>query len=75
MIKSKLSLYGIEYRRSHDISYLLDLLPRGKLPNDHTRDAVTLTMYAVDARYDPITPTVEQMERAFAIAESIVSDL
>jgi HEPN domain-containing protein len=50
-IKSVLTLHGIEFRRTHDLLALAELLPKSDFPI--TDDwLIRLTPYAVEFRYD-----------------------
>ena len=72
-IKAVLIHYGIEFRKVHDIDHLLALLPRD-VPSPPASDiVVSLTSYAVMARYpgdyEDILP--EDYDEAILVARSV----
>lgn len=75
MIKAKLLDCGIEYRKSHDILYLLKLFRNEKISDEFIDDANRLTGYCVNSRYDSLDPSIDEMHRAFDIAEKIIKSL
>ncbi len=50
-IKAVLVRYGVEFRRVHDIDYLIALVPERAGRPPAAQDIVSLTSYAVMARY------------------------
>ncbi len=80
-IKAVLVRHGIDFPRTHDLSYLLDLLPDDLREPVSLVDLPVLTKYAVQQRYPgeavPITKrrylrAVELAERAVAWAQRLV---
>jgi HEPN domain-containing protein len=73
-LKSALILHQIDFLRTHDIGLLLDLLQATSLfpspPN--VQDLVTLTRFAVSARYPPEEATSEEVEEALRSARALV---
>lgn len=72
-IKAVLIHYGIEFRKVHDIDYLLTLLPsEAPLPPDK-EGIVSLTSYAVMLRYpsDYEDVTKEAHQEAIDTAEAV----
>jgi HEPN domain-containing protein len=71
-IKAILVFFKIEFQRSHDLVYLLELLSR-KIEIDEIkfRNAFTLNNYAVQIRYPNkiVKLTKEEIEMAIQIAE------
>jgi HEPN domain-containing protein len=56
-IKAVLSFRGIAYRRTHDLSELIDLLKSAGIPYPPDMDAsVALTPFAAEMRYDYLPP-------------------
>ncbi len=56
-LKAVLSFRGVEYRRTHDIGLLLDLLASSGITFPaELETARTLTPYAVEFRYDHLPP-------------------
>lgn len=72
MIKAVLVWHQVEFPKSHDLDRLVELLrgPDAKLA-DALREASSLTLYAVDARYpgDLPDPTREETRGAVELAE------
>jgi HEPN domain-containing protein len=73
-IKAVLVHYGIEFRKVHNIDYLLTLLPKGLLLPSEVEDAVTLTSYAVALRYpgDYEDVTEEAYREAIQVARTVL---
>ncbi|MBX7235293.1 MAG: HEPN domain-containing protein [Caldilineales bacterium] len=74
-IKAVLVHHGIDFRRSHDIDYLLSLLPdEAPLPPE-LEWVIDLTSYAVALRYpgDYEEVTIEQYQEALAAARTVVN--
>lgn len=71
-IKAILVFHGIEFQRSHDLVYLLELLSR-KIEIDEIkfRKAFTLNNYAVQIRYPNknVKLTISELELAIQISE------
>ena len=66
-IKSVLSQHGVEFRRTHDLIALLDLLQDNALPAPPHADWLDeLNPYAVEARYGTIDP--DGLDRQFVLA-------
>jgi HEPN domain-containing protein len=63
-IKSVLALKSIRYRKSHDLAELIDLLKDNgiQIPS-FLENAVNLTPFAVEFRYDFLPPENENSER------------
>lgn len=56
-IKAVLSLRGVRYRRTHDIAELIDLLKSNGIScQDELDDAIALTPFAAEMRYDYLPP-------------------
>ena len=65
-LKAVLSRHNIEFRRTHDLLTLLDLLQDNGLPLPPGADWVDeLNPYAVEARYGAIDP--DGLDRAYAV--------
>lgn len=66
-IKSVLSFHGVEFRRTHDLIALLDLLQDNALPVPPHADWLDeLNPFAVEARYGTIDP--DGLDRQFVLA-------
>lgn len=72
MLKAKLNELGIPYKRTHDIGSLLELFPDSRLSEGFLEEADRLTGYCVNTRYDNFDPPVEEMRKAFEIADAII---
>jgi HEPN domain-containing protein len=74
-IKAVLVHCGIEFRKAHDIDYLMTLLPPGVTLPPETEDLVGLTSYAVMLRYpgDYEDVTEEAYREALHAARVVVS--
>jgi HEPN domain-containing protein len=74
-IKAVLVHYGIEFRKVHNIDYLLTLLPKEVLLPPEVADAVGLTSYAVALRYpgDYEDVTEEAYREAIQAARVVVA--
>jgi HEPN domain-containing protein len=72
-LKAVLIYSGIELQRLHDISQLATLLPQQVPPPPALREAVSLTSYAVMARYpgDYEDVTKEDYQEAIDAAKSV----
>ncbi len=72
-IKAILIQRGIEFRKVHDIAYLLGLLPGDVSPPPEAVEAVGLTIYAVISRYpgDYEEITEEAYKEAVRIAQAV----
>ena len=70
-IKSVLSRRGIRYRRTHDLSELIELTKASGIdvPDDLLK-SVTLTPFAVEFRYDDL-PDADDPAEAFDRAEAV----
>lgn len=67
LLKAVLSAHKVEFRRTHDLVSLLDLLQDNQLPAPPEADWLDeLNPYAVEARYGTISP--EGLDRARAIS-------
>lgn len=73
-IKAVLVYHGIDFRRIHDIDYLLSLLPDEVPLPAEAEWVIDLTSYAVTLRYpgDYEDVTVEQYREALAAALRVV---
>lgn len=74
-IKAVLVYHGIDFRRIHDIDYLLSLLPDEVPLPPEAEWIIDLTSYAVALRYpgDYEEVTVEQYREALAAARRVVN--
>ena len=70
--QSNLTDLGMPYKRTHDIGSLLELFPDARLSDGFLEEADRLTGYCVSTRYDDFDPPVEEMRKAFEIADSII---
>lgn len=71
-LKAVLSARMIEFRRTHDLISLLDLLQDHKLPAPPQADWLDeLNPYAVEARYGTIDPEGLDRARALTAAEQV----
>lgn len=71
-LKAVLSAHMIEFRRTHDLISLLDLLQDHKLPAPPQADWLDeLNPYAVEARYGTIDPEGLDRARALQAAEQV----
>jgi HEPN domain-containing protein len=71
-LKAALVNYNIEFERSHDLLYLLELLSRNKeISSDIFDKAIVLNGFSVEIRYPDklIYLTHEELKRAINIAE------
>src|SRR5207249_616862 len=70
-IKSVLSRRLVRYRRTHDLAELLDLLSDRRMEYpQQLEDAVALTPFAAEMRYDYLPPETDQespFDRAAAV--------
>jgi HEPN domain-containing protein len=74
-IKAVLVHYGIEFRKVHDIDYLMTLLPQEVSTPPGAKEIVGLTSYAVMFRYPGDYEDVTEEEYRWAIqAAQIVYD-
>jgi HEPN domain-containing protein len=73
-LKAVLSAAGIEFRRTHDLVTLIDLLARaGIAPPQDLQWVDELNPYAVEARYGLIQPGRLDRARALAAAERMLA--
>ena len=72
VVKAKLDELGVDYPARHNLITLLNLFKGTDLASELFDEASALTDYATSARYDSVTPTVEQMNEAFEQAKRIV---
>ena len=74
-IKAVLIERGIDFRRVHDISYLVGLLPGDISLPPEASEAVSLTSYAVTARYpgDYEEITENMYRESVRIAQAVVN--
>ena len=72
VVKAKLDELGISYPTKHNLITLLNLFEGKNLAAKLFEEASSLTDYATSARYDSVTPTIEQMNKAFDQAKRIV---
>jgi HEPN domain-containing protein len=72
-LKAVLSANGIEFRRTHDLLTLLDLLQDHLLPMPPAADWVDeLNPYAVEARYGTIEPSGLDRQLAVRVVQEVV---
>lgn len=65
-LKAALAARGVEYERTHDLEYLVELLPSAALdPPVATEDLAQLTQWAVRFRYEADVPA---LDRAHALS-------
>lgn len=71
-IKSVLSFRGVRYRRTHDLSELMELARTSgiEIPDD-VLGSVRLTPFVVEFRYDELPATDEETEEPFDRAEAV----
>jgi len=66
-LKARLSLAGIEYPKTHDISLLLSILAKcGVITEDYT-DLLEFNPYAVQLRYEAFDEIGKPLDRAAVI--------
>jgi HEPN domain-containing protein len=72
-LKAVLSANMVEFRRTHDLISLMDLLQDHKLPTPPEADWLDeLNPYAVEARYGTIAPDGLDRARALRAAEQVL---
>ena len=72
-IKALLSAHNIEFRRTHDLVNLLDLLEDHSVPAPPQSDWLDqLNPYAVEARYGTIEPGGLDRQHALAVAQQVL---
>lgn len=72
-IKALLSAHNVEFRRTHDLVNLLDLLEDNSMPVPPQSDWLDqLNPYAVEARYGTIEPGILDRQHALAVAEQVL---
>lgn len=72
-IKAVLSANMIEFRRTHDLVSLLDLIHDHKLPEPPAADWLDeLNPYAVEARYGTISPSGLDRARVLRMVEQVL---
>lgn len=70
-LKAVCVLNGILFQKTHDISYLIDILDRnGVQVEDQVRSCRYLTQYAVETRYPGLYDPVTQEEYLEALKDS-----
>lgn len=73
-IKAILSQNGIEFRRTHDLITLLDLLQDKGLPAPPNADWLDeLNPYAVEARYGTLEPTGLNRSHVLGVIEAVLA--
>ena len=73
-LKAVLSAHGVEFRRTHDLVALLDLLQDHRLgPPPHADWLDELNPYAVEARYGTIAPEGLDRVRALGAAKRVLT--
>ncbi|MDP2419189.1 MAG: HEPN domain-containing protein [Hydrogenophaga sp.] len=73
-LKAVLSAYRVEFRRTHDLLILLDLLEDNQLPAPPAADWLDeLNPYAVEARYGTINPEGLDRNRALTVAADVMA--
>jgi HEPN domain-containing protein len=73
-LKAFLIRHQVEFRKTHDISELLDLIgPIDANLSDSLRDTVVLTDYGVDVRYSSDSPSVtaSDAQQAVQLADKV----
>ena len=86
-LKAALSFHGVPYRRTHDLAELIDLLSTAGIAHPEAlEDAVVLTPFAAEMRYDYLPPEDEReapfdrgaamrlVSSVLAWAEAVVSE-
>ncbi|MFW5821980.1 MAG: HEPN domain-containing protein [Tangfeifania sp.] len=71
-LKALLIFHEIEFQRTHDLPYLLELLSRKiKIDSKHFDKAIILNGFAVEIRYPDLTVKLskEELQEAIGIAE------
>ncbi len=71
-LKAMLVFHQIEFQRTHDLPYLLELLSRKiKVDPEHFDKAIILNGFAVEIRYPDLTVKLskEELQEAIGIAE------
>ena len=72
-IKAVLSEHSVEFRRTHDLIALLDLLEDNQLPSPPHADWLDeLNPYAVEARYGTIEPDGLDRNHVLAVVAAVV---
>jgi len=74
-LKAVLATHGLRVPKTHDIAYLMDLLPAGLSITPAMLDLPTLTKYAVQQRYPGENPPIARRHhaRAVLLAEDAVT--
>lgn len=73
-IKSVLSHHGVEFRRTHDLIALLDLLQDNTLaPAPHAEWLDELNPYAVEARYGTINPDGLNRQHVLGVVADVLA--
>lgn len=73
-LKAVLSAHMVEFRRTHDLVSLLDLLQDNQLPAPPEADWLDeLNPYAVEARYGTISPEGLDRTRALRAAAQVIA--
>ena len=72
VIKAKLDEIGVKYPPKHNISTLLTLFPNSDIATEFFDEASALSDYTTSARYDSITPSIEQMNEALEQAKELL---
>ena len=73
-LKSVMCLYGLSFRRTHDLEQLASqLADAGHAAPVGESDLSRLTPYAVEYRYDDDAPELLSGEQASAIIESVMA--
>ena len=73
-LKSVLSAHMVEFRRTHDLVSLLDLLEDNQLPAPPDAEWLDeLNPYAVEARYGTVSPEGLDRARALRAAEQVIA--
>lgn len=73
-IKAVLSSKGVEFRRTHDLIALLDLLQDNALPAPPHSDWLDeLNPYAVEARYGTIEPDGLDRQHVLAVVAAVLN--
>ena len=74
-VKAVLIHYGVEFRKAHDVDYLMTLLPSGASLPPEAEEVAGLTGYAVMLRYpgDYEDVTKEEYREAVETARAVVA--
>ena len=68
-LKAWIALKGIEYPKTHDISYLLFILEEQGVNIEQYRDFIEYNIFAVQLRYEAFDSIVEPLNREVTITK------